>query len=133
MTFLIDSDVAIHLRDMNDAVWQKVAILPDLPTMSVVTVVELEGGITGAADVRQWRRDRVDTMTADLVVHVFDTRCAAAYGRIVAASGFSRRKISDRMIAATALVHGLTLITMNGTDYRDVPGLATEVWDLRAA
>jgi len=29
------------------------------------------------------------------------------------AAGLSRRKIIDRMIAATALAHGLSLITLN--------------------
>jgi hypothetical protein len=34
-----------------------------------------------------------------------------------------------RMIAATALVEGLTLITVNGEDFRDVPGLEFLVWE----
>lgn len=32
------------------------------------------------------------------------------------------------MIAATALVHGLVLITLNGRDFTDVPDLDLEVW-----
>jgi len=32
------------------------------------------------------------------------------------------------MIAAAALVHDLTVITMNGNDFRDVPGLKLEIW-----
>jgi tRNA(fMet)-specific endonuclease VapC len=58
----------------------------------------------------------------------FTTSMAATYGKIVAKSGFSRRKIIDRMIAATAIVSGLTLITTNGGDFADIDGLKLEVW-----
>ena len=33
------------------------------------------------------------------------------------------------MIVATALVHDLTLVTMNGADFNDIAGLKLEVWD----
>jgi tRNA(fMet)-specific endonuclease VapC len=33
------------------------------------------------------------------------------------------------MIAATALAHDLTLITMNGKDFRDLPGLKLVEWE----
>lgn len=38
------------------------------------------------------------------------------------------RKTADRMTAATALAHGLPLVTLNGRDYRDVPGLELVDW-----
>ncbi len=47
----------------------------------------------------------------------------ACYRRIVEANAFSRRKVADRMTAATALSHDLTLVTLNGRDFRDVPDL----------
>ena len=43
-------------------------------------------------------------------------------------AGFSRRKTIDHMIAATALANGLSLITLNAQDFRDVPGLLLEIW-----
>jgi len=53
----------------------------------------------------------------------------SGYRRILESTGFSRRKIADRMTAATALVHGLPLVTLNGRDFRDVPGLELIEWE----
>ena len=58
----------------------------------------------------------------------FDRHAAHAYRQIVATCGYSRRRILDRMIAATALAHSLTLITLNGSDFSDIPGLQLETW-----
>lgn len=57
-----------------------------------------------------------------------DRKVVNAYALVIARTGFSRRKILDRLIAATALVHDLTLATTNGEDFRDVPDLRLEVW-----
>ena len=43
-------------------------------------------------------------------------------------TGYSRRKLLDRMIAAQALIHRATLVTRNPDDFRDIPGLRLEVW-----
>jgi predicted nucleic acid-binding protein len=53
----------------------------------------------------------------------FDDAAAAAYGRIIAGTSYSRRKVINRMIAAQALVHRATLVTLNPADFADVPGL----------
>ena len=72
--------------------------------------------------------DRSISMLNAVQTLPFDTTAAVAYRNIVAATGFSRRKIPDRMIAATAIAHDLTLITMNGKDFSDIPGSRTETW-----
>ena len=74
------------------------------------------------------RRNRVEAMVHQMDVLPFEEPCVSVYGTIVEKAGFSRRKIIDRMIAATALVHGLTLVTLNGDDFADVPELDLEVW-----
>jgi tRNA(fMet)-specific endonuclease VapC len=43
-------------------------------------------------------------------------------------TGYSRRKVLDRMIAAQALVDEATLVTRNGDDFRDIPGLTLLEW-----
>ena len=48
MAFLLDTNVAIHLRDGDPTVTQKVAVLEGVVLISIVTRVELEGGASGA-------------------------------------------------------------------------------------
>ena len=128
MAFLLDTDVAIHLRDGDDVVTAKVAALPGAILLSVVSRVELEGGVYREPAQASVRRPRFDAILAALPVLAFDDTAADAYRKIVESAGYSRRKILDRMIAAQALVHRATLVTRNAADFRDVPGLDLMVW-----
>ncbi len=128
MAFLLDTDVAIHLRDGDDVVAAKVAALTGAVLLSVVSRIELEGGVYRDPAQTSVRRPRLDAILAALPVLAFDDTAADAYRQIVESAGYSRRKILDRMIAAQALVHRATLVTRNATDFRDVPGLDLMVW-----
>ncbi|MFI7482001.1 PIN domain-containing protein [Kocuria sp. M1R5S2] len=52
----------------------------------------------------------------------YDDRCALAFGVVVEqavrAGESHRRNVIDRMLAATAMVHGLTLVTRNAADFK---------------
>ncbi len=128
MAFLLDTDVAIRLRDGDEVVTAKVAALTGAILLSVVSRVELEGGVYRDAAQASVRRPRLDAILAALPVLAFDDTAADAYRKIVESAGYSRRKILDRMIAAHALVHRATLVTRNGADFRDVPGLDLLMW-----
>jgi tRNA(fMet)-specific endonuclease VapC len=128
MAFLLDTDVAIHLRDGDAAITAKVSALDDAVLMSIVTRVELEGGVYREPAHAQVRRARLDAILAAIPAVAFDDAAADAYGEIVASAGYSRRKLLDRMIAAQALVHRSTLVTINVGDYADVPGLSLLAW-----
>jgi tRNA(fMet)-specific endonuclease VapC len=128
VAFLLDTDVAIHLRDGHPEITDKVATLDDAVLMSIVTRVELEGGVYREPAHSQIRRARLDAILAAVPALAFDDEAAAAYGSIVASAGYSRRKLLDRMIAAQALVHRASLVTMNASDYADIPGLALVAW-----
>jgi tRNA(fMet)-specific endonuclease VapC len=67
-------------------------------------------------------------MLAALNTLPFRVEEARAYGAIVARSGFSRPRILDRMIAATALVADATLVTSNPRDFADIAQLKLEAW-----
>lgn len=133
MAFIIDTDVAIHVRDGDAATTNKVAALPGAVMMSVITRVELEGGVYREPTNVTARRARLDVMLAAIPSLAFDDEAAARYGAIVAHAGYSRRKLLDRMIAAQALVHRATLVTFNADDFADVPGLDLLAWSSTAA
>jgi predicted nucleic acid-binding protein len=129
MLTLIDTSVAIPLRDRDPAAIQRFVQFDEMPYISIVTQVELEGGVYAKPALAEARRKGMDSLLAAIVVLPFDAAAVQAYREIVAAIGHSRRKTVDRMIAATALAHDLTLVTMNGRDFRDIPGLRLEIWD----
>ncbi len=128
MGYLIDTSAAILLRDADTDIDSKLPDLEEIPALSIISRIELEGGVVAQPALASYRGVLLDRMLALFPVLPFDDACAAAYRAIVSASGFSRRKTFDRMIAATALAHDLTLITANPADFRDVPGLALIVW-----
>ncbi|MCB9958074.1 MAG: PIN domain-containing protein [Rhodospirillaceae bacterium] len=128
MAYLIDTNIAIRLRDGDPDTQARIANLDGAVLMSVITRVELEGGVYRVPDQAAIRRARLDVMLAAIPCLPFDDLAAARYGAIVAAAGYSRRKILDRMIAAQTLVHRSTLVTTNGADFADIPDLACLVW-----
>ena len=128
MSYLLDTNVAIHLRDGTSDVIANVAALEGAVLLSVVSRVELEGGVYRDPAQAHLRRPRLDAILEILPVLAFDDAAADAYRTIVEAAGYSRRKLLDRMIAAQALVHRATLVTLNGADFQDVPGLTLLEW-----
>lgn len=130
MAWLIDTNIAMHMRDGNDAVLDRIAQLDSMPLISAISVVELEGGVYRDPAQAPIRRARLDLLLGQLAILPFDAETAQAYGQIIAATGYSRTRVIDRMIAAQAIVQRATLITMNSADFRDIPGLAMEAWDV---
>lgn len=130
MSYLLDTNIAIYMREGFADIVRRVEQLPRKPFLSAVTRVELEGGVYARPDEQKARRMAVDAMLRMLPVLDFDFDMSGVYGQIVAKSGFDRRKVIDRMIAATAIVGGMTLVTINGSDFDDIDGLDLEVWTL---
>ncbi len=128
MSLLLDTDIAIHLRDGDPTITDRVARLEDAVLLSIVTRVELEGGVYREPTSAAIRRPRLDAMLAAIPTLAFDDAAAAAYSAIVAKAGYSRRKLLDRMIAAQAIVHRASLVTRNTGDYADIPGLSLVAW-----
>lgn len=128
MAFLLDTNVALHLRDGDEEVGRKVAALEGAVFISVVTRVELEGGVYRHPAQTGLRRARLDVLLEALPVLAFDDAAAEAYRSIVEAAGYSRQKLLDRMIAAQAMVHRATLVTLTPEVFKDVPGLQVLAW-----
>lgn len=123
MAFLLDTSILIELRDGEPQISAKVDALDDALMMSIVSRVELESGVYREPALAPMRRARLDLLLAAIPALAFDEPAAQAYGAIVAAAGYSRRKLLDRMIAAQAIVHRAPLVTRNPGDFEDVPGL----------
>jgi toxin FitB len=117
--FLIDTVVLSELRkrsrDAHVIAWMSSQSTMDL-YLSTVTVGEIERGIEGrrrhdpdfARSLSLWL-DRVLTLYDNRILP-FDIASARRWGRLSAAIG---NHSADLMIAATALEHGLTVVTRN--------------------
>lgn len=127
LRYLLDTSVAILLRDDLAAAKAFLSTLQARPALSAVSRVELEGGVYVRPEMTLQRRRRLDALLRKFEVIDFDTEMASLYGRIVERAGFNRRKIIDRMIAATALARDLTLITANGADFAEIDQLKLEI------
>ncbi|OYX69665.1 MAG: VapC toxin family PIN domain ribonuclease [Caulobacter sp. 35-67-4] len=128
MSYLLDTNIAIHVRDGDPLIMERVAALEGAILLSIITRVELEGGVYREPSEARLRRARLDLLLEALPILTFDAESADAYRAIIEAAGYSRRKILDRMIAAQALVHRATLVTRNAADFHDVPGLSLLEW-----
>ncbi len=128
MAYLLDTSVAIVLRDSDPDFAARIDALGPEIFISVISRVELEGGVYRELAYAPLRRARLDALLASVPILSFDQASADAYATILEASGFSRRKIIDRMIAAQALVHDATLVTLNPADFSDIPGLKLLAW-----
>jgi tRNA(fMet)-specific endonuclease VapC len=130
---LIDTSIAIHLRDGDRDIAARLAQLPVQPVISVITRVELEGGVFRNREEAAVLRPRVELMLSQFQELPFTSAEASAYGRIVERLGFSRAKIIDRMIGAQALIAGARLATLNARDFRGIPGLQLDDWSAAPA
>jgi predicted nucleic acid-binding protein len=104
--------------------------------LSVVTIGELEKGIarlmasTRKSRLQSWvRRDLVERFGARLLP--IDVRAAARWGAL---TGESEKRgqplpVIDSLIAATALVHGLAVVTRNVSDFERCGVACMNPWD----
>lgn len=122
--FLIDTDVLSALskrrRDANVEMWMTRQRSSDL-FLSVISIGEIERGIAlkrqdnpeFAASLSTWL-DQILSTYAERVIH-FDLASARRWGQLSAAIG---NDSADLQIAATALEHGLTVVTRNVSHFR---------------
>ena len=125
--YLLDTNVVSELRkaragkaDRNVTRWAAQVPLTQL-FVSVVTIHELEIGVL-LAERRDPRQGRLLRAWLDgRVVAGFGTRIVAVDTTVVRRSARLHvpdpRPFRDALIAATALVHGLTVVTRNVTDF----------------
>ena len=128
MAYLIDTNTAIHARDGTEAVLDKLTEHDGEVLLSALSLAELQRGVFKDPKFTAIRQARLDVLLRGLPVLPFDASAARAYGRIIAQCGWVRGRDYDRMIAAHSISIGSVLVTNNGADFRDIPGLSLEDW-----
>jgi len=137
--YLLDTNVISELRKTRTAkgdrrvrVWSESMPLASL-FLSSITVLELERGTLlmerrdarQGAMLRSWLEDRVLPAFAGRILPI-DTavalRCAALHVP-------NPRSYRDSLIAATAMVHGMTVVTRNVSDFEPIGVALLNPWE----
>lgn len=126
---IIDTNIAIALRDVDRETHVRINALGEIPVISMITRIELENGANSKPGDERRRRRLLDRMLETLSVEMFTHGDILAYGRIVHDLGYDRRLTLDRLIAAQAIARDAVLVTRNGRDFRKIKGLKLEVWE----
>jgi predicted nucleic acid-binding protein len=119
---IVDTSVLIA-RETGRSV--DVRSLPDGLAVSVITIGELRSGVLAAADV-EIRDRRLSTLLGALSLDPLpvDVLVAEAWARLRQELFVRGRRmpINDSWIAATAIAHGVPVVSQDD-DYADIPGL----------
>jgi predicted nucleic acid-binding protein len=121
---VLDTSTVIRLGQIAD-----VALLPEEPTITAVTLAELSVGPLVATDERERsaRQAHLQQAEADFDPLPFDAAAARAFGQVAASLRRAGRKRAarayDAMIAAIAIANDLPLYTCNPVDFEDIDGL----------
>jgi hypothetical protein len=137
--FLLDTNVVSELRkirsgksDRNVSAWADSVDAADL-FVSVVTILELEIGIlrverrdpASGALLREWMNERVLSAFANRTLAV-DISVAKRSAQLHVPDP---RPIPDALIAGTALVHGMAVVTRNVADFAPMGVAVVNPWD----
>lgn len=122
MKYLLDSNIIVYLTmNSNDGVVRRAAECDegDLVTSAIAYAEVAYGSLNEQPPAIEQLRAFVE----EVPVLDFDYKAALAYATLP-----FRRGSFDRLIAAHALSHDLTVVTHNEKHFADVPGLRVENW-----
>ena len=140
MMFILDTNVVSELRkvrfgkaDTNVIVWTENVDAADL-FVSAITIMELELGVlsierkdaTQGAMLRSWLEQHVLPEFSGRTLPV-DTAVAQRCARLHVPH---KRGERDALIAATALVHGMTVVTRNVADFKPTGVAIINPWEV---
>lgn len=137
--FVLDTNVVSELRkantgkaDANVVAWAN-SVLPASLFLSAISILELEMGILlierrdqeQGKMLRNWLENQV-LPTFEERILVVDTAVARQCARLHVPAPYSER---DALIAATALVHGMTVVTRNVDDFKPTGIAVLNPWE----
>lgn len=141
MMFVLDTNVVSELRKVrlgkantNVTAWAESVDAADL-FVSAITIMELELGVlaierkdaTQGAMLRSWLEQHVLPEFSRRTLPV-DTAVAQRCARLHVPD---KRGERDALIAATALVHGMTVVTRNTADFAPTRVSLINPWDVK--
>jgi predicted nucleic acid-binding protein len=139
--FLLDTNVISELRRPDRADRNVVAWAGTIPAasffLSAISILEIELGVllmarkdaAQGAVLRAWIDDQILPRFDGRILAV-DTAVAQRCARLHVPD---RRAERDALIAATAMVHGLTVVTRNVADFEPVGVALLNPWEARHA
>jgi len=132
LTYLLDTNTCIrYLNGRSPEVRRRLqSLAPEDVVLCSVVKAELFYGAARSHDpVRTFAH--MASFMSPFRSLPFDDFCAPAYGRIRAQLEQAGTPIgpNDTMIAATAMAHGLTLVTHNTREFARVAGLILADWE----
>ena len=126
--FLLDSDTVIDvLRGRARVIDRLARISPDDVSISAITVAELWLGVLKSG-LSPRRVRATESFIEQTRVLSFDKDAARKHARIRLEITAQPIGPHDLQIAATALVHDMTLVSSNVREFTRVPGLRVESW-----
>lgn len=128
MTYLYDSDILIDYLAGDSTTKQIVVpLLPAGGFVSVISYIEVLHGVLAGPDpiaMEAALDGFLDDVPLRSVSPAIARRCARLRNDLARRGRRVRQRGLDLVVAATALEHGLTLVTRNKADYHDIPGLS---------
>jgi len=112
---LLDSNILIYAANQSAPEIEALATAAD---SAVASVTQIE--VYGFTGLKPEEEAALDILFRRLTVHPLDT---SVIERAIALRQESKMGLADAIIAATALVHGLNLVTRNDGDFKHVAGL----------
>ncbi len=138
MKYLLDTNVVSELRkvgdgkaDVNVTQWIRARVSSDM-FLSAISILEIERGILSlhrrdpaqGSRLREWMDSRVRPEFIDRILPV-DDAVATRYAHLHIPD---RRNEADALIAATALIHGLSVVTRNVQDFEGTGVILIDPW-----
>jgi tRNA(fMet)-specific endonuclease VapC len=133
---LLDTNTFSDIVRGNANVERRLSVIPpSMVGISSVTVKEIEYGRSRCPEQVTRRAAAIDSLLRRIDAVPFDVDVAYVTGRLRASLSRAGTPIGpyDVMIAGTALVHGLILVTANTREFSRVSGLQLEDWRVPSA